>query len=216
MSSFFAFLKRMRFINRWSLMRNTETENIQEHSLEVAMVAHNLAALKNEYFGGNLDVNKVAVIAMYHEVSEIFTGDMPTPIKYFDPKLRSLYGEVETLAQEMDEEITRLQTELISEREYEKLQNQIEANFVAQNSHMEGIALSLADNYTFYKDTTEEHEELSKEDIENIKAANSWLDSNRRIIAEFLSENLYKKAENHSQLLSYFLLGTFKASLVGI
>lgn len=100
MSSFFAFLKRMRFINRWSLMRNTETENIQEHSLEVAMVAHNLAALKNEYFGGNLDVNKVAVIALYHEVSEIFTGDMPTPIKYFDPKLRSLYGEVETLAQE--------------------------------------------------------------------------------------------------------------------
>ena len=100
MSSFFAFLKRMRFINRWSLMRNTETENIQEHSLEVAMVAHNLAALKNEYFGGNLDVNKVAVIAMYHEVSEIFTGDMPTPIKYFDPKLSSLYGEVETLAQE--------------------------------------------------------------------------------------------------------------------
>ena len=56
MSSFFAFLKRMRFINRWSLMRNTETENIQEHSLEVAMVAHNLAALKNEYFGGNLDM----------------------------------------------------------------------------------------------------------------------------------------------------------------
>lgn len=100
MSSFFAFLKRMRFINRWSLMRNAETENIQEHSLEVAMVAHNLAALKNEYFGGNLDINKVAVIAMYHEVSEIFTGDMPTPIKYFDPKLRSLYGEVESLAQE--------------------------------------------------------------------------------------------------------------------
>lgn len=100
MSSFFAFLKRMRFINRWSLMRNTEIENIQEHSLEVAMVAHNLAALKNEYFGGSLDINKVAVIAMYHEVSEIFTGDMPTPIKYFDPKLRSLYGEVESLAQE--------------------------------------------------------------------------------------------------------------------
>ena len=100
MSSFFAFLKRRRFNNRWSLMRNTETENIQEHSLEVAMVAHNLAALKNEYFGGNVDINKVAVIAMYHEVSEIFTGDMPTPIKYFDPKLRELYGEVETLAQE--------------------------------------------------------------------------------------------------------------------
>ena len=72
----------------------------KNNSLEVAMVAHNLAALKNEYFGGNVDINKVAVIAMYHEVSEIFTGDMPTPIKYFDPKLRELYGEVETLAQE--------------------------------------------------------------------------------------------------------------------
>ena len=90
----------MRFINRWSLCVIQKTENIQEHSLEVAMVAHNLAALKNEYFGGNVDINKVAVIAMYHEVSEIFTGDMPTPIKYFDPKLRELYGEVETLAQE--------------------------------------------------------------------------------------------------------------------
>ena len=99
-SSFFAFLHRMRFIKRWGLMRNTETENIQEHSLEVAFVAHNLACIKNEYFGGTVDVNKVAVMAMYHEVSEIFTGDMPTPIKYFDPKLRSLYGEVETLAQE--------------------------------------------------------------------------------------------------------------------
>ena len=99
-SSFFAFLHRMRFIKRWGLMRNTETENIQEHSLEVAFVAHKLACIKNEYFGGTVDVNKVAVMAMYHEVSEIFTGDMPTPIKYFDPKLRSLYGEVETLAQE--------------------------------------------------------------------------------------------------------------------
>ncbi len=68
MSSFFAFLKRMRFINRWSLMRNTEIENIQEHSLEVAMVAHNLAALKNEYFGGNVDINKVAVIEAHDSI----------------------------------------------------------------------------------------------------------------------------------------------------
>ena len=98
MSSFFAFLKRMRFINRWSLMRNTETENIQEHSLEVAMVAHNLAALKNEYFGGNVDINKVAVIAMYHEVSEIFTGDMPTPIKYFNNTIKDAYKEIENAA----------------------------------------------------------------------------------------------------------------------
>ena len=82
-------------------MRNTEIENIQEHSLEVAMVAHNLGAIKNEYFGGNVDINKVAVIAMYHEVSEIFTGDMPdTNRSILIQSLRELYGEVETLAQE--------------------------------------------------------------------------------------------------------------------
>ncbi|MCF0156554.1 MAG: 5'-deoxynucleotidase [Veillonella sp.] len=96
---FFAFLQRMKYIERWGLMRNTEKENIQEHSLEVALVAHNLACMRNAYFGGQVDPNQVAVMAMFHEVSEIFTGDMPTPIKYFTPELRSLYGQVEDLAQ---------------------------------------------------------------------------------------------------------------------
>lgn len=100
-SFFFAFLRRMRFIRRWGLMRNTESENIQEHSLDVAFIAHNLAYLHNLNCPEQpIDANKTAVMAMYHEVSEIFTGDMPTPIKYFDPMLRKLYGEVESLAQE--------------------------------------------------------------------------------------------------------------------
>lgn len=99
-SHFFAFLRRMRYIRRWGLMRNTENENIQEHSLETAFIAHNLACMRNAWFGGQVDVNRVAVLAMYHEVSEIFTGDMPTPVKYFDPKMRQLYGEVEHLAQQ--------------------------------------------------------------------------------------------------------------------
>lgn len=98
-SSFFAFLRRLRFIRRWGLMRNTEVENNQEHSLDVAFIAHNLGLLHNLQ-GGQVDVNRLAVLAMYHDVSEIFTGDMPTPIKYFHPTLRSLYGEVEHLAQE--------------------------------------------------------------------------------------------------------------------
>ncbi len=99
MSHFFAFLRRMKFIRRWGLMRNTEQENIQEHTLEVAFIAHNLALIRNAYFGGAVDANRAAVLAMYHEVSEIFTGDMPTPVKYFAPSLRKLYGEVETVAQ---------------------------------------------------------------------------------------------------------------------
>lgn len=99
-SHFFAFLRRLRFIRRWGLMRSSEVENNQEHSLDVSFIVHNLVLMHNVYFGGHLDANKAAVIAMYHDVSEIFTGDMPTPIKYFDPKLRELYGEVESLAQQ--------------------------------------------------------------------------------------------------------------------
>ena len=101
---------------------------------------------------------------------------------------------LETLAQEMDEEITRLQTELISEREYEKLQNQIEANFVAQNSHMEGIALSFADNYTFYKDTNlinkaiDHYRTITREDIR--EAARKYLDKNQRLDLNYLPSNL--------------------------
>ena len=101
---------------------------------------------------------------------------------------------LETLAQEMDEEITRLQTELISEREYEKLQNQIEANFVSQNSHMEGIALSLADNYTFYKDTNlinkaiDHYRAITREDIR--EAARKYLDKNQRLDLNYLPSNL--------------------------
>lgn len=99
-SFFFAFLHRMKFIQRWGLMRNTQSENIKEHSFDVAVIAHNLASIKNQYFNGHVDANEVAVKALFHEVSEIFTGDMPTPIKYFTPQLRSLYGQVEALAQE--------------------------------------------------------------------------------------------------------------------
>ncbi|MFC2272618.1 MAG: M16 family metallopeptidase, partial [Capnocytophaga ochracea] len=101
---------------------------------------------------------------------------------------------LETLAQEMDEEIERLQIELISEREYEKLQNQIEANFVAQNSNMEGIALSLADNYTFYKDTNlinkaiDHYRAITREDIR--EAARKYLDKNQRLDLNYLPSNL--------------------------
>jgi len=99
MSNFFAFLSRMKFIQRWGLMRNTTVENIQEHSLQVGMIAHGLAVIRNTYFGGELDSGKVALLGMYHEVSEIFTGDLPTPIKYFNPQIRDVYKDIEGMAQ---------------------------------------------------------------------------------------------------------------------
>ena len=96
--NFYALIARMKYIDRWALMRNTERENIQEHSHQVAVLAHALAVLQNRYFGGQLDPGQVAVAALYHDATEIITGDMPTPIKYFNDTLRDSYKEVEAVA----------------------------------------------------------------------------------------------------------------------
>ncbi len=98
MTHFYAMLSRMRYINRWGLMRNTRDENISEHSLETAIVAHALALIGNKRFNENYDENRVCVLAMYHDVTEIITGDLPTPVKYHSPKIREAYKEVEKLA----------------------------------------------------------------------------------------------------------------------
>ena len=97
-SHFFAYLSRLRFISRWALMRNTATENVQEHSHQAAVLAHALAVIRNQRFDGHVDAGAVAVAALYHDASEILTGDMPTPIKYFNPYIRSAYKEVEAVA----------------------------------------------------------------------------------------------------------------------
>ena len=98
MSHFFAYLSRMRFIRRWGLMHSTHAENIQEHSLRVAMIAHALALIRNRLFGGALNPERVAVRAMYHDASEVLTGDLPRPVKYFDPEIESSYRRIEGLA----------------------------------------------------------------------------------------------------------------------
>jgi 5'-deoxynucleotidase len=95
---FYAMLSRMKYINRWGLMRNTQSENICEHSLEVAFIAHALGIINNEQFGGCLDAQRMAILGMYHDVTEIITGDMPTPVKYYNPLIRDAYREVETVA----------------------------------------------------------------------------------------------------------------------
>ena len=97
-SHFFAYISRMRFIQRWALMRNTAPENVQEHSHQTAVLAHALAVIRNERFGGAVDPGLVAAAALYHDASEILTGDMPTPIKYDNPAIRSAYKDVEAVA----------------------------------------------------------------------------------------------------------------------
>ena len=98
-SHFFAYISRMRFIQRWALMRNTAPENVQEHSHQVAVLSHALAVLRNEKFGGHVDPGAVAVAALYHDASEILTGDMPTPIKSDNPAIRTAYKDVEAVAE---------------------------------------------------------------------------------------------------------------------
>ena len=98
-SHFFAYISRMRFIQRWALMRNTAPENVQEHSHQVAVLAHALAVIRKEKFGGTIDPGAVAVAALYHDASEILTGDMPTPIKYDNPAIQHAYKEVEAVAE---------------------------------------------------------------------------------------------------------------------
>ena len=97
-SHFFAYLSRMKFIHRWGLMRNTQVENIQEHSLQVAMIAHALALIRNRLFAGSLDPERVMVLAVFHEVSEVITGDFPSPLKYFNPEISRAYSEIEQVA----------------------------------------------------------------------------------------------------------------------
>ena len=97
---FFPMIARMRYIDRWGLMRNTQVENIQEHSHMVAVLAHALAVIQNKYFGGQVDPGAVAVAALYHDASEIITGDMPTPIKYDNPEIKAAYKAVESVAEQ--------------------------------------------------------------------------------------------------------------------
>ena len=98
MSHFFAYLSRMKFIRRWGLMHNTYAENIQEHSLRVAMVAHALAVIRNRLFAGKVSGERTALLALYHDAGEVLTGDLPSPVKYFNPEIKNAYKAIEAAA----------------------------------------------------------------------------------------------------------------------
>ena len=99
-SRFYAYLSRMKHIFRWSLMKNSQQESLSVHTLDTAVIAHCLGLLRNRRFGGSCDVSRLVLLAMYHDCSEILTGDMPTPIKYYNPEIKAAYKEVEAVANE--------------------------------------------------------------------------------------------------------------------
>ena len=98
MHHFFAYLSRMRFINRWGLMRNTLPENDMEHAMQCAMVAHAIAVLGNTRYHRTYDANSVMALALYHDASEVLTGDLPTPIKHNNPSIKAEYRKIERIA----------------------------------------------------------------------------------------------------------------------
>lgn len=129
-SHFFAHLSRLKLINRWPLMRNVRTENVSEHSLQVAMVAHALAVIKNKKFNGNLDTGRIALMAMYHDASEVLTGDLPTPVKYYNAQIAHEYKKIEKIAQTkliemLPEELRSAWAPLIDEHQHSEAETAI-------------------------------------------------------------------------------------------
>lgn len=97
-SNFFAMVNRMKLIDRWALMQNSKTENIAEHSHSVAVIAHAIALIGNKKFGKNYDTQRVALLALYHDTTEVITGDMPTPVKYYNNDIKNVYKDIEHIA----------------------------------------------------------------------------------------------------------------------
>ena len=134
---FFALFSRMKNINRWALMRNTREESLSQHSLEVAATAHALAVIGNKRLGKHYDAPMAALIGMYHDMPEIITGDMPTPVKYYNQKIRDCYGEIERAAQDAMFQIWNL--------DMDKLPGQsILCNFGGMHVQLEVVALQLS------------------------------------------------------------------------
>ena len=130
--NFFAYISRMRYIGRWSLMRNSLPENIQEHSHMVAVIAHALGVIRRDVFGVPCDPNEAAAVALYHDASEILTGDLPTPIKYHSADIRGAYQQVEKLACDkllatLPDELRPAYEELLTGETQERLHDLVKA-----------------------------------------------------------------------------------------
>ena len=157
MSNFFAMVSRMRLIDRWALMQNTAEENIAEHSHNVAVIAHALCVIGNKKFGKTYNAERCALLALYHDTTEVITGDMPTPVKYGSEEMKNVYKNVEALAGERL--LAMLPEEFFTEA-YERIgevrpYTQLDGSFSR-------AAMSLYD-FTTYTPNTEQMDEVAEE-----------------------------------------------------
>lgn len=168
-NEFYALLGRMRYITRWGLMRNTYSENIQEHSHQVAVLAHALALIRRDVLGlQGPDPDKCAVAALYHDASEILTGDLPTPIKYYNPEIRVAYKQVEKIAGERL--LDMLPRQLRSSYEHLVLEDDEEVNPIVKaadklSAHIKCMEEQKAGNSEFDSAAQQTYEALREMDL---------------------------------------------------
>ncbi|AQS35969.1 putative HD superfamily hydrolase [Shewanella psychrophila] len=168
MSHLFAHLARMKLIQRWPLMYNVRSENVQEHSLQVAMVAHSLAIISNRKFGTSLSPDRAATVAIFHDASEIITGDLPTPVKYFNKEIESEYKKIEAIAEQR-----------LLEMVPEEFREDYKSLLVSEHSDAQyKILVKSADTICAYLKCLEEH-----------GAGNSEFNTARKRLEQSLKEN---------------------------
>ncbi|MCL9647509.1 5'-deoxynucleotidase [Pantoea eucrina] len=153
-SHFFAHLSRLKLINRWPLMRNVRTENVSEHSLQVAMVAHALAVIKNLKFAGELNPDRIAMLALYHDASEVLTGDLPTPVKYYNAQIAHEYKKIEKIAQQkliemLPPELQEAYRPLIDEHHYSVAEQAVVKQADALCAYLKCLEELSAGNHEF-------------------------------------------------------------------
>lgn len=177
--NFFAYLNRMKYIKRWSLMHSMVEENVMEHTEQVSVVAHALAVIKNTYYGGSVNIEKVLLYAQYHETSEVITGDLPTPIKYFNKEINGAYKELERGA---ELKLLSMLPEELS-KEYAK-------SVIPDESSEEYAIMKLADKISAYIKCVEEVKSGNKEFVKAKKTIKSDLDKCEREEVKYFVKNI--------------------------
>ena len=176
--NFYAFMDRMKYIKRWSLMRSVREENIMEHSQQVAMLAHALAIITNKIYGGAVDEGKCVLYAVYHECSEVMTGDLPTPIKYFNNNIKGAYKDIEARA------CKKLLAMLP-----EELEEGLEPFVLSDTDSEEYKILKAADRLAAYIKCLEEHRSGNTEFEKAKKSIEEDLHSRGIPAAEYFMQN---------------------------
>ena len=178
---FYAYMDRMKYIKRWQLMRSTREENIMEHSFGVVMLSHALAVIRNEEYGGNVDILKTVLYATYHETGEVMTGDLPTPIKYYNQDLHGAYKQLETQA-----------CEKIVATLPQKMQNAIAPFVLADEDSEEYKLVKAADRLAAYVKCLEEIKSGNSEFSKAKKSIEQDLHSRKMPEVEYFFEHFIK------------------------